>query len=110
MAVVFSALDITAGGYPATLLEFTIGGDGTLLPEELRTVIDQIGDTVDATKGVIVGGRGPVWLYGAILHHLHVTRWSATFDPRLGAVVVASHHPGAPTPGTVLPVPKPAAV
>jgi CRISPR-associated protein Csx3 len=105
--VIFSVLDIEADGYPATLLEFTISGDGTLLPEELPAVINQIGD-IDGTKGVIVGGRGPVWLYGALLHHLHVTRWSATFDPRLGAVVVASHHPDAPTPGTVLTVPKPA--
>lgn len=110
MSVFFSVLDINAGGHEASLLEFTIGGDGTILPEELPAVIAQLGDSIDGTKGVIVGGRGPVWLYGAILHHLHVTRWSATYDPRLGAVVVASHHPSAPVPGTVLPVPKPAVV
>lgn len=106
--VIFSCVDITADGHPATLLEFTVGGDGTLLPEELPAVIDQIGASVDGTKGVIISGRGPVWLYGALLHHLHVTRWSATNDPRLGAVVVASHHPTAPVVGTVLALPKPA--
>jgi len=107
MSVFFSVIDVETGGYEATLLEFTISGEGTILPEELPSVIAQLGDSIDCTKGVIISGRGPVWLFGAILHHLHITRWSATFDPRLGVVVVASHHPDAPSSGTVLPVPTP---
>ena len=106
MTVIFSQIDITVEGHPATLLEFTIGGDGNISPDELPTIIDQIDGTVDGTKGVIISGRGPVWLFGALLHHLHVTRWSATFDPRQGAVVVASHHPKAPNVGQVLSLPK----
>ena len=106
MTVVFSSTDITAGGHPATLLEFKIGGDGNISPDEIPAALDQLDGTVDGTKGVVISGRGPVWFFGALLHHLHVTRWSATFDPRLGAVVVASHHPGAPHVGEALSLPK----
>lgn len=45
-----------------------------------------------AHKGVILSGRGPVWLYGFLVHFYHPTKWVATYDPRLkGAVVVESH-------------------
>ncbi|MEM1945050.1 MAG: CRISPR-associated protein Csx3 [Nitrososphaerota archaeon] len=33
-----------------------------------------------------------MWLYGALIHHLHPTSWTGTYDPRLGgAVIIASH-------------------
>lgn len=42
----------------------------------------------------IVSGRGPVWRYARILHELHGSPAPVvcTYDPRLGAVVVMSHH------------------
>ena len=47
-----------------------------------------------AHKGVILSGRGPVWLFGFLVHFYHPTKWVATYDPRLqGAVVVESHTP-----------------
>ena len=107
MAITFTMTNITAGGHPATLLEFAIGDDGNLDPSELPAIMEYAATLgIDGTKGVVISGRGPVWLFGALLHQLHVTRWSATFDPRQGAVVVASHHPASPKPGTVLPIPK----
>lgn len=43
-------------------------------------------------KGVILSGRGPVWLYCFLTHFYHPTKFVATYDPRLqGAVVVESH-------------------
>lgn len=44
---------------------------------------------------VIVEGRAPIWRYGAALHLLHGSPASAVafFDPRLGAVIVATHSP-----------------
>lgn len=58
---------------------------------------------VDARKGVVLSGRGPVWLYGFLVHFYHPTAWVATYDPRLGgAVVVESHSPGV-EPGDVIP-------
>ena len=44
---------------------------------------------------VIVEGRAPIWRYGMALHLLHGSPAAAVafYDPRLGAVVVASHSP-----------------
>ena len=38
-------------------------------------------------------GRAPIWRYGMALHRLHGSPAAAVafYDPRLGAVVVASH-------------------
>jgi CRISPR-associated protein Csx3 len=42
---------------------------------------------------VIVEGRAPIWRYGMALHLLHGSPAAAVafYDPRLGAVVVATH-------------------
>lgn len=42
---------------------------------------------------VIVEGRAPIWRYGIALHLLHGSPAAAIafYDPKLGAVVVASH-------------------
>jgi CRISPR-associated protein Csx3 len=42
---------------------------------------------------VVVEGRAPIWRYGMALHLLHGSPAAAVafYDPRLGAVVVASH-------------------
>ena len=44
---------------------------------------------------VVIEGRAPIWRYGLAFHRLHGSAAGAVavFDPRLGAVVVASHHP-----------------
>jgi CRISPR-associated protein Csx3 len=74
----------------AVLIEFEIEG-GITTPEEVFSVpLPQ----VPPARGVIISGRGPIWLYGRLIHHFHPARWVAVFDPRLGgAVVVASHWP-----------------
>lgn len=43
--------------------------------------------------GIVISGRGPVWLYAYLVHLCHPFPWVATHDPRLGYVVVASHSP-----------------
>lgn len=48
---------------------------------------------VDGRKGVILSGRAPIWLYCFLVHFYHTTKFVATFDPRIGAIVVESHHP-----------------
>jgi CRISPR-associated protein Csx3 len=42
---------------------------------------------------VVIEGRAPIWGYGLAFHRLHGSAAGAVavFDPRLGAVVVASH-------------------
>ncbi len=47
---------------------------------------------VDGTKGIILSGRGPIWLYCYLCHYYHPTKFIATYDPRVsGAIVVESH-------------------
>ncbi|NJE31238.1 CRISPR-associated protein Csx3 [Thermococcus sp. 18S1] len=72
-----------------TLVHFEI--EGTLKPEELKSLKPP---EVKGTKGVVLSGRGPVWLYGFLVHHYHPTAWVGTYDPRVGVVVVESHVPG----------------
>lgn len=71
-----------------TLLEFSIPG-GVCEPSDLANLTPP---DVDGTKGVVLSGRGPVWLYAALAHHYHTTQWVGTFDPRLGGAVVTSRH------------------
>jgi len=46
---------------------------------------------LDNKKGIVISGRGPVWLYAYLVHLCHSFLWVATHDPRLGYVVVESH-------------------
>lgn len=87
----------------ATLLEFAIDG-GVCEPADLAGLNPP---NVEGTQGVVISGRGPVWLYAALAHHYHVTAWVGTFDPRLGGAVVTSRHSSsAPGVGTVVTLPK----
>jgi CRISPR-associated protein Csx3 len=46
---------------------------------------------MDFKKGVVITGRGPIWLYATLTHLCHSFVWVATYDPRIGAIVVQSH-------------------
>ncbi len=46
---------------------------------------------VNTRKGVVISGRGPIWLHCFLSHKYHHTPFVAIYDPRLGAVVVQSH-------------------
>ncbi|MBI5187356.1 MAG: CRISPR-associated protein Csx3 [Nitrospinae bacterium] len=76
-----------------TLIHFEIEG-GVCSPGDLENLQPP---KVDSSKGVVLSGRGPVWLYGCLLHHYHPAAWAATRDDRHGrdgrpaAVVVMSH-------------------
>ena len=69
--------------------------EGILTPSDLKSL--QPPDPVTenfAHLGVVLSGRGPIWLYGFLVHYYHPTKWVATYDPRLqGAIVVESHTP-----------------
>ncbi len=74
-----------------TLIEFELKRE--LEPEDLKKI-----NPPDPIKGgfssdlIILSGRGPIWLYGYLIHFYHPTKAIAIFDPRLeGAVVVESH-------------------
>ena len=61
---------------------------------------------LDHSKGVIISGRGPIWLYAFLTHCLHPHPWLAIYDPRLnGAVVIERHSKKAPKVGNILMIP-----
>jgi CRISPR-associated protein Csx3 len=47
---------------------------------------------VNGTKGVILSGRGPIWLYCYLFHYYHPTKFIATFDPRIGGAIIVESH------------------
>jgi len=83
---------------------YKIGVDAPIAPDEPLPPLPHI------PRGalVVVEGRAPIWRYGMALHILHGSPAGAIafFDPRLGAVVVASHTP-AYRPGQVVDVTPP---
>lgn len=70
---------------------YSIGVDHPIAPDEALPSIPEI------PRGalVVIEGRAPIWRYGLAFHRLHGSPAGAVavYDPRLGAVVVASHHP-----------------
>jgi CRISPR-associated protein Csx3 len=87
-----------------SVAEFRIASeDGLLSPASLGRA--SLPPEADARRdrGLILSGRGPIWLYGHLLHEAHPFAWAAVHDPRLGgAVVVARHVPAAPALGAVI--------
>ncbi len=71
-----------------TLVHFDL--NEPITPDELREIK---APRVNAAKGVILSGRGPVWLFCFLAHAYHPTKFVATYDPRLGGVIVESHDP-----------------
>jgi len=69
-----------------TLVHFEL--TGSISPKILKDLKPPI---VNPKKGVILSGRGPIWLYTYLTHYYHPTLFIATYDPRLGAVIVESH-------------------
>lgn len=55
-------------------------------------------------RGVVISGRGPIWLYSALVHNLHYAPWVATYDPRLGGGVVVASHTKEHDIGDVIPI------
>ena len=63
-----------------------------ITPDALKSVNPP---KVKGTKGVVLSGRGPIWLYCFLVHCYHPTKFIAIYDPRLsGAVIVESHSSG----------------
>ncbi|MBI2190703.1 MAG: CRISPR-associated protein Csx3 [Planctomycetes bacterium] len=70
---------------------YSIGVDHPIHPDELLPPLPEI----PRGSVAVVEGRAPVWRYGLAFHKLHGSPAGAiaVYDPRLGAVVVASHRP-----------------
>ncbi len=74
------------------VVKFEIPG-GVTTPAEFAEATAEVVDQLPGDKPVLVNGRGPVWGYAMLVHGAHPTPAVATYDPRLGYVVVATHDP-----------------
>lgn len=80
----------TLEGLPYQHLHFQITtADGIIAPEDLKGL--QLPSTIDFKQGVVIEGKGPIWLYGYLVHECHPAAWVGCYDTRLGAVVVSTH-------------------
>ncbi len=74
-----------------SMVVYSIGVEHPVLPSEPLPPLPEI------PRGslVVIEGRAPIWRYGMALHRLHGSPAAAIafYDPRLGAVVVATHSP-----------------
>ncbi len=69
-----------------TVVHFEL--EETIKPEILKNIKVP---AVNPRKGVVISGRGPIWLHCFLAHKYHHTLFVAIYDPRIGAVVVQSH-------------------
>lgn len=87
-----------------TFVEFEIAG-GVLEPGELPRVSLPPEALARPELGLVLSGRGPVWLYAHLAHLGHAFAWVGVFEPRrAGAVVVQRHRADAPEVGSVVDV------
>ncbi len=70
-----------------TIVHFEL--EGNITPEILKQLKPP---KVDGTKGVVLSGRGPIWLYCYLVHHYHPTKFVATYDPRIGGAIIVESH------------------
>lgn len=72
--------------------KFHIDINGKIKDKESKGVYDVLSNLnppeVNCTKGLVLSGRGPVWLYCFLVHYYHATAFVATCDPRLGGAVL----------------------
>lgn len=68
------------------LLEFEL--ENPLTPKDLKSIKPPniLG------KGIILSGRGPIWLYCFLTHYYHPTKFIATYDPREGGAIIVESH------------------
>jgi CRISPR-associated protein Csx3 len=74
-----------------TFAEFTITTSGGVLSAaDLKSI--SVPHTAPMHKGIVFSGRGPVWLYGYLVHQAHCFAWVGIYDPRMQAAIVVERH------------------
>ena len=100
MAVKFTTSTKKFNDFDFTLVEFQIE-NGVVEPNELKQLNPP---EVSMKHGVVLSGRGPIWLFGYLIHHYHPCCFVATFDPRIGGGIVIESHVKGVEVGDVIPV------
>ncbi len=73
--------------------------DGMIQPPALASV--ELPSGFDPSRGVVISGRIPVWLFSHLCCACRAHPWVATFDPRIGGIVVTSASADIP-PGSII--------
>jgi len=77
-------------GLPYQHLHFQITtDDGVIAPADIQGL--KLPEGIVFNQGIVIEGKGPIWLYAYLVHECHPAAWVGCYDPRLGAVVVATH-------------------
>lgn len=79
-----------ADGITFRSIVFDIPG-GVTTPTQFAEAVQEIEPQLEGKLPVLINGRGPVWGYGMLIHAAHPTPAIATYDPRLGYVVIQTH-------------------
>jgi CRISPR-associated protein Csx3 len=79
-----------ADGFMVRLVAFEIPG-GVTTPEQFVEAVQEIKAQLVGALPILINGRGPIWGYGLLLHAAHASPAIATYDPRLGYVIVQTH-------------------
>ena len=91
----------TEAGIPYHHLRVRIlSPDGIVAPEDLRDL--EVPPETAGSKGVVIEGKSPIWLYCYLTHACHATPWVGCYDPRLGGAVVVESHDRNVSVGSVL--------
>lgn len=77
-------------GFTVRLVEFEIP-NGVTTPEQFSEAVQEIESQLVGALPILINGRGPIWGYGMIFHAAHPSPAIATYDPRLGYVIVQTH-------------------
>jgi CRISPR-associated protein Csx3 len=82
---------ITHSGLEYNHLHIQITTDnGIISPDDIKGL--KLPSGIDFTKGVVIEGKAPIWLYGYLVHESHPAAWVGCYDTRfLGVVVVETH-------------------
>ncbi len=84
------------------ILNIELLNNGVLHTDDIRDI--RLPESIDWSKGVVINGRSPIWLYAVLVHECHIAAWVAVYSPRDGgAVVVQSHREDAPQTGDIIP-------
>jgi len=101
MDLEFGVKDYKSGVYTGKILEFEL--PGPVSPEDLPEIETQLPQL--SGEGLVISGRGPIWLYAVILHkYMHTFAYVATCDPKVGGAVVVTSHLKSVRIGTVIPI------
>ncbi|MDI9635354.1 CRISPR-associated ring nuclease Crn3/Csx3 [Kamptonema cortianum] len=80
----------TQSGLPYQHLHVEITNEnGIITPTDLKGL--KLPKGIDFSQGIVIEGKAPIWLYAYLVHECHPAAWVGCYDPRLGAVVVATH-------------------